>query len=115
MELFSINPHEMTGMDPNVACHRLNVDTKARYVSQRWKRQSKEKAEATASTVKGLLDAKFISEEKYTEWLFYVVLAKKASENWRMCVNYTDLNKACLNYSYPLPNIDKLVDNLTDY
>ena len=28
-----------------------------------------------------------------------------------MCVDYTDLNKACLKDSYPLPTIDQLVDS----
>lgn len=32
-----------------------------------------------------------------------------------MCVDYTDLNKACLKDSYPMPNIKKLVDNSACY
>ena len=28
-----------------------------------------------------------------------------------MCIDYTDLNRAYLEDAYPLPNIDKLVDN----
>ena len=36
---------------------------------------------------------------------------KKANEKWRMCVDFTDLNKACPKDSYPLPNIDALVDS----
>jgi len=40
-----------------------------------------------------------------------VVLVKKANGKWRMCVNFTDLNKACPKDSYPLPSIDALVDN----
>jgi len=32
-----------------------------------------------------------------------------------MCVNYTDLNRACPKDAYPLPNIDKLVDNSSGY
>ena len=31
-----------------------------------------------------------------------------------MCVDYTDLNKACLRDAYPLPNIDRLVDCAAD-
>ena len=29
-----------------------------------------------------------------------------------MCVDYTDLNKACPRDAYPLPNIDRLVDGV---
>ena len=38
-------------------------------------------------------------------------MVKKANEKWRMCVNFTDLNKACPKDSYPLPRIDTLVDS----
>ena len=37
----------------------------------------------------------FIEEAHYTTWLSNVVLVKKANGKWRMCVDYTDLNKAC--------------------
>jgi len=40
-----------------------------------------------------------------------VVLVKKANGKWRMCVDFTDLNKACPKDSYPLPSIDALVDS----
>jgi acyl-CoA-binding protein len=43
------------------------------------------------------------------------VLVKKANNKWRVCVNYTNLNRACPKDSYPLPNIDKLVDNSAGY
>ena len=32
-----------------------------------------------------------------------------------MCVDYTDLNRACPKDAFPLPNIDMLVDNSTGY
>jgi len=32
-----------------------------------------------------------------------------------MCVDYTDLNRACPKDTYPPPNIDKLVDNSSGY
>ncbi|KAI0494737.1 hypothetical protein KFK09_024880 [Dendrobium nobile] len=37
-------------------------------------------------------------------------MVKKASGAWRMCMDYTDLNKACPKDSFPLPRIDQLVD-----
>ena len=40
-------------------------------------------------------------------------MVKKTNGKWRMCVDFTDLNWACLKDSYPLPRIDVLVDLTT--
>ena len=60
-----------------------------------------------------LLAAGFIREVYYLDWLANVVLVKKANGKWRMCVDFTDLNKACPKDSFPLPRIDQLVDSTT--
>ena len=56
------------------------------------------------------IKANFICEVHYPKWLANVVLIKKPNEKWRMCVNFTDLNRACPKDSYPLPSIDQLMD-----
>ena len=38
-------------------------------------------------------------------------MVKKSNGKWRMCVDFTDLNRACPKDSYPLPRIDTLVDS----
>ena len=40
-----------------------------------------------------------------------MVLVKKANGKWRMCVDFTNLNKACPKDSHLLPSIDALVDS----
>jgi hypothetical protein len=105
----------MPGIDPSVACHQLTVDPRVSVVAQRRRKQSPEKSEAAEKAVKNLLEAKFISDAKYTTWLSNVVLVKKFNGKWRMCVDYTDLNRACPKGAYPLPNIDKLGDNSSGY
>ena len=57
-----------------------------------------------------MLEADFIREVYYPDWLANVIMVKKANGKWRMCVDFTDLNKACPKDSYPLPQIDTLVD-----
>ncbi|KAL2235165.1 UNVERIFIED_CONTAM: Retrovirus-related Pol polyprotein from transposon opus [Sesamum indicum] len=52
---------------------------------------------------------------QYTDWLSNVVVVPKASGKWRMCTDFTDLNKACPRDSYPLPRIDQLVDVTAGY
>ena len=60
--------------------------------------------------VRKLQDAEFIREVYYPDWLANIVMIKKANGKGRMCVDFTDLNKACPKDSYPLPRVDILVD-----
>ena len=64
-----------------------------------------------AEEVRKLLEAGFIREVYYPDWLVNVVMVKKNNGKWRMCVDFTDLNRACPKDSYPLPRIDTLVDS----
>jgi len=93
-----------------VASHKLSIYKEARYVSQKKCKLGEERRQAAKVEADKLLSAGFIEEAQYTTWLSNVVLVKKANGKWRMCVDYTDLNKACPRYAYPLPNIDRLVD-----
>ena len=56
--------------------------------------------------VNKLLTANFIREVYYPNWLANVILVKKANGKWRMCIDFTDLNKAYLKDSFPLIRID---------
>ena len=56
-----------------------------------------------------LLEAGFIREVKYPEWLANVVVVPKKGRKWRVCVDYTNLNDACPKDSFPLPQIDQIV------
>lgn len=56
-----------------------------------------------------LLEIGHIREVLYLDWLANVVLAPKPP-TWRMCIEYTDLSKACPMDPFTLPNIDQLVD-----
>ncbi|GAU51366.1 hypothetical protein TSUD_134070 [Trifolium subterraneum] len=114
-ELFAWSAAEMPGIDPEVACHQLTIDPRASDVVLRRRKQSPEKAEAAQKAVKDLLEANFIVEAQYTTWLSNVVLVKKSNGKWRMWVDYTDLNRVCPKDAYPLPNIDKLVDNSSGF
>ena len=51
-----------------------------------------------------------IKEVFYLEWLTNIVVMKKKNVKWRVCANFTDLNKAYLKDLFPMPRIDQLVD-----
>ena len=56
--------------------------------------------------VQKLITAKFVHKFYYFDWLANVVMVKKVNGKWRMCVNFTNLNKTCPKNSYPFPCID---------
>ena len=57
----------------------------------------------------------YIEEDPQTMWLPNVMMVKKANGSWKMCVDFTGLNKACPKDSYLLLNIDSLVDATSGY
>jgi len=101
---------DMTGIDPRIMTHRLSVCKEAKPVAQKKRRLGEEKKKVAMEEVQKLLNAGFIREIQYTTWLANIVLVKKSNGKWRMCTDYTDLNKACPKDAYPLPSIDRLVD-----
>ena len=62
-----------------------------------------EKQAVIEEEVQRLLKAMFIREEKFSTWLANVIVVRQANEKWRMCVNFTDLNKACPKDCFPFP------------
>lgn len=94
IDVFAWEHNEMLGIDPSVIEHQLNVDRNYRPVKQGRRTFAPERNQTNADEVRKLLEAGFIREVDYPEWLANVVLVKKANGKWRMCVDFTNLNKA---------------------
>ena len=62
-----------------------------------------------------LLVNKFIREAHYLDWVANPVLVIKKNGKWRTCIDFANLNKACLKDNFPLSRIDQLVDATTSH
>ena len=93
----------MLGIPREVAEHALYVRAGSRPVKQHLRRFDEEKHRAIGEEVQKLLAAGFIKEVSHSEWLANPVLVKKKNGKWRICVDYTGLNKACPKVPFPLP------------
>ena len=69
-----------------------------------------ERAKAVNDEVDKLLKISSIREVQYPNWLAIPVVVKKKNGKWRLCIDFTDLNKACPKDSFSLPHIDRLVE-----
>ncbi|XP_071926041.1 uncharacterized protein [Coffea arabica] len=114
-EIFAWSVDDMPGVPTELAVHRLHVDPDVRPVKQKKRNFAPERQEVVKGEVSKLLEAKIVKEVYYPTWLANPVLVKKEEKAWRMCVEFTDLNKACSKDCYPLPRIDQLVDSTAGY
>jgi hypothetical protein len=80
-------------------------------MQQRLHRFDEERCRAIGVELRKLLKVGFIMEVFHPMWLANPELVTKKNEKWRMCVDYTSLNKACPKVSFPLPRIDQIVDS----
>jgi len=109
--IFAWSPSDMPGIPREVTEHSLDIRASSKPVKQRLRRFDEEKRRAIGEEIHKLLAAGFIKEVFHPEWLANPVLVKKKNGKWRMCVDYTSLNKACPKNPFPLPRIDQIVDS----
>ena len=110
IDVFAWDACDALGIDPAFICHHLNVNPSIAPKNQPPWRPSREHAEAIRDEVMKLKRAGAIKEVFYPEWSANTVVVKKKSEKWRVCVDFTDLNKACPKDLFPIPRIDQLLD-----
>jgi hypothetical protein len=102
----------MKGIPREVAEHKLNIKSGLKLVKQRLRCFNNEKCKVIGEEILKLLSARFIREVFHPEWLANPVLVKKKNKKWRMCVDYTSLNKACPKDLFYFPHIDHVVDSM---
>jgi hypothetical protein len=96
----------------NLIEHSLNIDPKATPKQQHLRRFADDRRYAIKKELAKLLAAGFIREVFHPEWLANPVLVRKKNTNeWRMCVDYTDLNKHCPKDPFGLPQIDQVINS----
>ena len=115
MEVFTWKQEDMGGIDPIVITHKLNVNPSFKPVKHKRRSFAPERQKAINEEVSKLLQARAIQEVDYPDWLANIVLVKKANGKWGLCIDFTDVNRACPKDSFPLPRIDLIVNATFDH
>jgi hypothetical protein len=106
---------EMSGIDPGLVAHSLNVEPGTRLVVQPMRTFHTEVEAQITQEVKKLLAASFIKPIQHPRWLSNIVPIKKKNGKIRCCVDFRNLNKACPKDEFPLSNMDLLIDSATGH
>jgi hypothetical protein len=104
---------DMTGVPRRRIEHSLNADPKATPKRKHLCRFVDDRRDAIKKELAKILAADFICEVFNPEWLANPILVRKKNTNeWRMCVDYTDLNKHNPKDPFGLPRIDQVIDSI---
>jgi hypothetical protein len=103
----------MPGIPREVIEHKLAIDLAFKPMNQMERRYTPKRRETIWLEVNKLLEAGFIRPVDYPSWLANPVLVEKPDGSWRMHIDYTSLNKACLKDEYPMPRICQIMDSMT--
>jgi hypothetical protein len=101
----------MPGIPREVIENRFGIDPTFKPIKQKEKRYTPERHEIIRVEVNKLLEVGFIRPVDYPRWLANLILVKKPNGSWRMCIDYTSLNKACPKAEYPMPCICQIMDS----
>jgi hypothetical protein len=114
-DIFAWKPADMPGVPRRLIDHSLNVDPKATPKRQHLRRFADDRRDAIKNKLVKLLAAGFIREVFHPEWLANPVLVRKKNTNeWRMCVDYTDHNKHFPKDPFGLLRNDQVIDSTAD-
>ncbi|RDY00614.1 hypothetical protein CR513_16179, partial [Mucuna pruriens] len=100
-----IRTKDMPSIDPKFVCHRLSINPGTKSMA---KKKGNKGRKVKSHQGRG-------REIQYPTWLANVVMVRNPNGRWRMCTDYTDLNKACPKDPYLLLSIDKLVDGVSGF
>jgi len=100
----------MMGIYPEIACRALNIDPSKVPIEQKKRSMRADHSAALNKEVKNFLADDLIRESIYPEWIANPVSVRKPNKKWRTCIDFSNLNDACLKDCFPLMRINQLVD-----
>ena len=115
VDVFAWSYEDMPGLDTDIVVHRLPLKPECPPVKQKPRRTRPDMALKIKEEVEKQLNAGFLSVSEYPQWVANIVPVPKKDGKVRICVDYRDLNKASPKDDFPLPHIDVLVDNTTQF
>lgn len=110
IDVFARNYEDILGLDPEVAVHQLNIKAGAKPVKQQQRLFRPELMKVIEVEVKKLVDSAFIHEEQQSNWVANIIPILKKNNKIQICIDFRDLNTACLKKEFSLPITDVMID-----
>ncbi|GJQ93772.1 reverse transcriptase domain-containing protein [Tanacetum coccineum] len=95
--------------------HQLNVFNHTEPVKQKKRSMAAERNKVVHTQVEELVEAGVLREVKYLTWVSNPIIVKKDDGKWKLRIDFTNINKACIREPHPLPAAELGAENLHKY
>jgi hypothetical protein len=112
-DVFAWSYDELKTFDQNVLNHEIPLRADAKTFRQRLRFINPKVAPTIQKELQKQYEAKIIEHIRYYEWVSNVVAVRKKNGEIRVCIDFRNLNRACLKDNYPLSNMDHLLETAT--
>ena len=115
VDVFARQPSDIPGVPREVIEDHLVIHPHARPIKQKVRKKALEWQQFVPEEIKKLEAAGLVRGVLHPTWLANLVLVHKANEKWRLCIDFTDLNKDFPKDPFPLPCIDQIFDSTSGF
>lgn len=115
IDVFAWSYQDMPRLDINIVVQQLPLKEECPLIKQKLRRTRPDMDIKIKEEVHKQFDASFLAVYNYPQWVANIVSMPKKDGKVRICVDYRDLNRASPKDDFPLPHIDVLVDNTTQF
>ncbi|GJU70452.1 hypothetical protein Tco_1256711 [Tanacetum coccineum] len=95
--------------------HKMNEYNHVKPIKQNKRGLGPDRNMAAYKETEELTKAGILCKVKHQTWVDNPVMVKKSDGGWRMCMDFTDINKAYPKDCYPLPEIDWKIESLSGF
>ncbi|RVW34458.1 hypothetical protein CK203_081373 [Vitis vinifera] len=99
-DIFAWTHSDMKGIDPSITSHKLNILQTARPIRQKVRRFHPDRQKIIRIEIDNLLEAGFIREVDYPDWLANVVVVPKKEGKW-WCASITPISIMRVKRQFP--------------
>ncbi|GKB73570.1 reverse transcriptase domain-containing protein [Tanacetum coccineum] len=122
-DIFAWTYDDMTGISRTIMVegkpfnmeHKLNECSHIKLIKQNKRGLGPDRNMAACKETEELTKARILQKVKHQTWVANPIMVKTSDRGWRMCVDFTDINKACPKDCYPLPEIDWKIKSLSGF
>jgi hypothetical protein len=100
----------MSGIDPIIVKHEIKTYLNTKPVRKHLIVVNPRKAPTIKENIEKFLNVGFIYPIHLTEWVSNPIPLYKKQGTIHVCMDFRDLNKACLEDNFPIPFIDQIID-----